>query len=96
LCFNLATTVSVTASTNGAKYSGEKLTKALLDAVNSIGTNGGVAATDVRNYIAAHGYKHQNPKNFGVAAVIALDRLYKSEKIGSTKIDGKRLFMAKK
>jgi hypothetical protein len=83
-------------ATNGAKYSGVKLTKAILDAIQSIGGNGGVAATEIRKYIAANGYKHPNPKNFPVATVVALVRLAKTEKINTTKTDGKRLFMAKK
>lgn len=79
------------------KYNGWKLTKAVFDAVQTVGGNGGVPATEVRKYIAAHGYTHPNPKNFPVATVIALSRLAENEKISSTKTDaGKRLFMAKK
>lgn len=84
-------------STNGLKYHGEKLTKAVLDAVQNIGGNGGVAATEIRKYIAANGYKHPNEKNFPVATVIALTRLADTQKIVSVKTpEGKRLFMAKK
>src|SRR5438876_12154103 len=53
------------------KYSDSKLTKAILDAIQDIGRNGGVPATDVRNYIAANGYRHPKPKNYPVATVIA-------------------------
>ena len=78
------------------KYANMKLTKALLDAVQILGTNGGVAATDVRRYVEGNGYRHPNPKNFPVATVIALNRLGEQGKIISEKTDGRRLFKAKK
>ena len=79
-----------------SKYSGMKLTKAVLDAVETIAVNGGVSATDVRKYVAGNGYRHPTPKNFPVATVIALSRLVKREKIESVKLDGNRRYMAKK
>jgi hypothetical protein len=77
------------------KYSTTKLTKAIFDAVQTLGQNGGVSATDVRKYISANGYKHAS-KNFPVATVIALNRMAERGKIDSTKTDGKRLFFKKK
>lgn len=81
-------------STTG-KYTKLKLTKALFDAVQTIGGNGGVTATELRKYIATNGYIHPG-KNFDVAAVIALNRLAENGKINSDKIGGKRLYMVKK
>lgn len=79
-------------STSPLKYSGMKLTKAVFDAVQTIGQNGGVAATEIRKYIAANGYKHPNLNNFPVAVVIALNRMSERGVIGSSKNEGKRLF----
>lgn len=83
------------AQSPSAKYANWKLTKALFDAVQTIGGNGGVAATELRKYIITNGYRHAG-KNFDVAAVIALNRLAENEKISSEKINGKRLYMVKK
>jgi hypothetical protein len=77
------------------KYADAKLTKAIFDAVQTIGRNGGITATNVRKYIEANGYKHPNVKNFPVATVIALNRLVKQGEIESVKIDGKRLYKQK-
>ena len=77
------------------KYDGVKLTKSIFDAVQTIGRNGGIPATDVRKYIAANGYKHPS-KNFNVAVVIALNRLAEQGRINSVKTeDGSRLFSIK-
>jgi hypothetical protein len=75
------------------KYAGMKLTKAIFDAVKAIGANGGVSATNIRNYIENNGYRHPNMKNFPVATVIALTRLVRRGEIESLKTpDGKRKF----
>jgi hypothetical protein len=83
------------AQVSTGKYAKLKLTKALFDAVQTIGGNGGVTATELRKYITANGYKPLG-KNFDVAAVLALNRLKDHEKISSEKIGGKRLYMVKK
>ena len=52
----------------------------MLDGVQTIGVNGGVTATEVRKYIAAHGFRATG-KNFDVGTVLALTRLADQGKI---------------
>jgi hypothetical protein len=78
---------------NKLKYAGSKLTKVIYDAVQNIGRNGGVSATDVRKYITANGYKHAG-KNFDVATVIALSRMAERGDIQTEKVGNKRLYKA--
>ena len=81
------------AQSQSGKYEGWKLTKALLDAVQIIGGNGGVTAAELRKYITTNGFVHRG-KNFDVAVVIALSRLAdpKRHEILTEKKDGKRLY----
>lgn len=76
------------------RYSGWTLTKALFDAVQKIGGNGGVTAQDLAKYLTNNGYKHGNPKWFFSSAVLTLKRLSK-DRIISEKVDGRRVYKVK-
>jgi hypothetical protein len=78
-----------------SKYSGWKITRALMDAIQNIGTNGGVTAAELRKHLVDNGYKHEG-KYFNQTARLTLRRLVKGEKIDSTTVGDRVVYMAKK
>ena len=85
-------------NTNGdMKYAGWTITKAVIDAVKTIGAGRQVSAAEVRKYITNHGYQHTS-KYFASTTVITLKRLAASKDgpIISEKIGDNRVYMARK
>ena len=88
-------TVSEPVASGKLKYSGWKITKAIMDALQIIGGNGGVSAPEVRKYIVANGYKHSGAY-LNATTNLTLRRLAKTEKIGTAKLGEKRVYMTKR
>lgn len=88
--------VSEPPATNGKlKYSGWPITKAIVDAVQTIGSNGGVTTPEIRKYIEANGYKHPG-EYFNQTTRLTLKRLVASGRIDAGKAGDKPVYMAKK
>jgi hypothetical protein len=81
--------------TNDSPNYGEvTITKAIMDAMQNIGLNGGVSASDIRKYIEAHGYK-ATEKYFNQTVSLTLRRLARAGKIDTAKVDERRVYKAK-
>jgi len=85
----LAATVAAT-----TKYETLGLTKAVEDAIQTIGTNGGASVTNVGKHLLAQGFKPKG-KNFFISVGQTLKRLAKSERISTKSEAGHRFYMPK-
>ena len=71
------------------------LAKAVYDAIQQLGTNGGIAGAKLAKHLLAQGFVPQG-KNFKTSVGITLRRLSEQERIATELKDGKRLYMVKK
>jgi hypothetical protein len=88
------------------KYAHWGMTDAVLDAIDALwrtgkGTSEGVTASQIRDYVIAHGFTLQaNPHNFSIAVNVTLKRLADSRRIlsvmGYSKVDSGGLVVAGK
>src|SRR6266852_1139343 len=76
------------------KYAGWKVTQALLDAVQTIGLNGGATAAALRKHITANGYRHSG-KYFGSTSLLTLKRLARTGRITSEGTGEERVYKPK-
>jgi hypothetical protein len=81
--------------TTGGKYTSAGLTEAALDAVQTLGTNGGVTAGKVTKYLISQGFKAKG-KNLHISVGTTLRRLAgKQARLTSELKEGSRLYMPK-